>query len=289
MSIRLAIAKAICRSMARYDEKSERGRVIPPGVRAEKDVTVPGALPADVYVPENYAADELPLLFDVHGGGLMYGHKGLNERFCRAVASLGFTVVSAEYRLAPQATLPEMLTDVCRAARFFADSRGTNGFYLAGDSAGAMLALLADAAASSETVRAAFGLAESDVAPRADGLLLISGMFCFRRRGARALAGVPVGKGGWLSLTRIPDLTDVYLPRRAFLASSDGDFLRSSTLRLAKELEARGAEFALDMRPKRSGAHKFVHVYPVRDPEWQESADMLARAAAFLRGGEKRQ
>lgn len=274
-------ARLLCRMMAKYDAKSEAGRTLPGGIAEERDVPVPGSRKLDFCAPEG---DALPLVADIHGGGLMYGDKSLNRRFCYAIASLGFTVANIDYRLAPETDFPGMLKDVCRAVRYAQSERGGKGFYLAGDSAGALLALTADAAAKCPEVRAAFGLTENDVGAPADGLLLVSGMYVFRKRGVRGLAGVPVGKGEWLKYTYMPALTDVYSPPPVFMTSSRGDFLLGASRKADKLLTERGVPHAFDCKGKRCGDHKYVHVYPVRDPEWAESRELLERAFSFLRG-----
>ena len=278
--MRRLIAKIWCGMMARYDAKSEAGRTLPGDIAEERDVPVPGGQLLDFYRPEG--SDGLPLVVDVHGGGLMYGNKELNKRFCYAIASLGCEVANVDYRLAPAANLRDMVSDVCRAVRFARRMRPTDKLILAGDSAGAFLALTADAAAKCPEVREAFGLTERDVGCPADGLLLISGMYCFRKSGVRALAGVPVGKGGYMKYTYMPALLDVYSPPPVFMTSSEGDFLRRASLRADALLTERGVPHEFDYKGKSAGGHKYVHVYPVRDPEWRESRELLARSMAFL-------
>ena len=44
-------------------------------------------------VPNNISEnDKLPVIIDIHGGGWMYGDKGLNENYCRALADRGYVV-----------------------------------------------------------------------------------------------------------------------------------------------------------------------------------------------------
>ena len=47
----------------------------------------------DVMYPNNISEnDKLPVIIDIHGGGWMYGDKGLNENYCRALADRGYVV-----------------------------------------------------------------------------------------------------------------------------------------------------------------------------------------------------
>lgn len=277
--IRKFIARQVCRMMEKNDAKSESGRVLPGGIDIVRDIPAPGGCAYDLYSP--YGVCDLPLIVDVHGGGLMYGHKGLNRRLCCALAALGFNVADVEYRLAPEADFDVMIRDVCAAVKA-AHERCGGQLFLAGDSAGALLALIADAAAVCDQVREAFELGSADVGCGASGLFLISGMYVFAKRGVRTIAGLSVGKGDWLKYTRMPVLLDVYTPPRLFMTSSGSDFLKRASLRFDRLLTLRALPHIFDYKAKDCNGHKYAHVYPVRDPEWQESADLLRRAAAYL-------
>ena len=37
--------------------------------------------------------DKLPVIIDIHGGGWMYGDKGLNENYCRALSDRGLSLI----------------------------------------------------------------------------------------------------------------------------------------------------------------------------------------------------
>ena len=70
-----------------------------------------------------------------------------------------------------------------------------------------------------------------------------------------------------------------------FLTSSDEDMLADQTTHFAEFLRARGAAFELDFRPKNAdkNAHRYEHIYPVKHPEWEECAELIDRACAFMR------
>ena len=98
----------------------------------------------DVYYPEG-TAEPLPVVIDIHGGGLMYGYKELNKYYNLAIASRGFTVISLSYRLAPEVLFPEQVRDILAAFRWIA-AHGAEypcqmeNLFLTGDSAGGLLA-----------------------------------------------------------------------------------------------------------------------------------------------------
>lgn len=65
------------------------------------DLDFPTSLPA-----------RLPLIIDIHGGGLMSVTKEFNKPFCCELARAGFIVMAIEYPKFPEATLSTMLNDV---------------------------------------------------------------------------------------------------------------------------------------------------------------------------------
>lgn len=78
----------------------------------------------------------------LHGGGWVLGDVNSHDRVCRILAaSLGAVVVSADYRRAPEFPYPVPLRDAVAAARWTARSFPSLDHVIAGDSAGASLAL----------------------------------------------------------------------------------------------------------------------------------------------------
>lgn len=279
-----------CRAMRKFDAKCERGATLPTGVTAVTDVPYGDdkAETLDFYYPDG--GERLPLIVDIHGGGLVYGTKENNKRFCYALALLGYCVANINYGLAPEYTFTEQVRQTCRAVAFAQNNAphiGKEGLrtVIAGDSAGALLALLADGAAKSETVRAAYGT-DGMCGAAADGLFLISGMYSFSSKRINGLAGLSIGKGNgeWREYTDLRRLFEVYVPPKIFMTSSDGDFLKKSTKRFAGLLTERGYPFKLDYKPKKNAdGEKYIHIYPVKFPEWEECGEILRAADAVFR------
>ena len=65
----------------------------------------------DVYRPRK-AMEALPVIINIHGGAWVYGDKKVYVPYCMYLASRGFAVVNASYRLAPRYTFPAPLEDV---------------------------------------------------------------------------------------------------------------------------------------------------------------------------------
>lgn len=74
------------------------------------------AIQADVYRPKNDLV--LPVIFWIHGGALIGGHRGnLGAEQAKRYVESGFVVVSIDYRLAPETKLAAILEDVDDARR----------------------------------------------------------------------------------------------------------------------------------------------------------------------------
>ena len=103
---------------------------------------------ADVYRPNDDSVR--PVVVQIHGGALMMGHReGVSRRIRESMLDAGFTVVSIDYRLAPESQLPEIIADLEDAFAwihsdgpklFHAD---TNNVVVVGGSAGGYLTLTA--------------------------------------------------------------------------------------------------------------------------------------------------
>lgn len=101
----------------------------------------------DVYRPKNRQG-KLPVIFDFHGGGWVYGTKDTYQYYCMALAEKGFAVINFSYRLAPEYQYPSAMLDAVKVLHWMEENAEQYGLdldhvYGVGDSAGAhQLALL---------------------------------------------------------------------------------------------------------------------------------------------------
>ena len=113
------------------------------------DFAIPGdgghSIPARLYSPTATAKDG-PVLVYYHGGGWVIGDLETHDPLCAEIArQLGMTVISIDYRLAPEHRFPAATEDCLAATRWIAGSPAeighkVTGLILAGDSAGGNLA-----------------------------------------------------------------------------------------------------------------------------------------------------
>ncbi len=114
-----------------------------------KDISIPSphghTIPARLY-RSTLATDPAPVLLFYHGGGWVIGDLDVYDSLCAEVCSiLNMTVVSVDYRLAPEHPFPAATEDCLAATSWLAGSpavigHAVTGIVPAGDSAGGNLA-----------------------------------------------------------------------------------------------------------------------------------------------------
>lgn len=272
--------------------------------RRESEITLPddiSLIPDIPYLPDGKTAhrmdifrpaqseDVLPVIVNVHGGGLLMGNKEQNRFFCAQLASYGFVIFSLEYSLVPDVRVQEQLAEVSAAMDvvngLLEQYRGDrNRIYVVGDSAGAFLALYAVAMQKCSGLAAAAGTAASSLPVRALGL--ISGMFYTTRLDEigiflpKLFYGKDYKRSAYAPYVN-PEHPDILknLPS-VFLMTSGKDKLRRYTLAMDKALGKAGvAHVLVDCGPD----PKLEHVFSVLYPEWEESIEANRKLVEWLR------
>jgi acetyl esterase/lipase len=107
-----------------------------------------GTLPIQADVFQHDDAVIRPVVVWLHGGALINGNReGIDQRLKAAMLDSGYTVVSFDYRLAPETQLPEFIADVEDAFRWLHEKgpelfhADTKRIAVAGGSAGGYLTL----------------------------------------------------------------------------------------------------------------------------------------------------
>ena len=232
----------------------------------------------DIYRPKGAAAD-IPVIVNIHGGGLFASYKTVNAWFNHEWARMGYAVVSLSYRRIPDTTLIHQIADVMTALRFLNDNKGRYGLNLdtcclTGDSAGALLDLFVLSLEGSEALRTSFGIASSGIRFKAAGFISImldttrrDLMFFIRNVVSdKADEGKPYRK---YLLDPVSMLKETTLPP-LYLVTSAQDIIRKDTLKFERALaEAKVPHKLLDFPKGRR--RRLVHVFSVQYPLWPES------------------
>jgi len=221
----------------------------PEAVYAVGDLDADG-VPVRVYRPS--ADDGLPVVVFLHGGGWTIGSVDVYDPFARAIANRALaTVVSVEYRLAPEHPFPAALDDCWHALRWVAThaeqfEADPSRVAIAGDSAGgnlaAVCALLArDAGAPALALQALIypvtdtDLTTTSYVENGKGYFLEASTMrwfvdCYTRNGADAT--------DWrIAPLRAPDLAGV---APALVITAEYDPLRDEGEAYARRLAAAG-------------------------------------------------
>ena len=98
----------------------------------------------DIYLPDT---DSFKVFVYFHGGGLKGGSKnGYGGKFAEYLTSHGICVVSAEYRMYPDAEYPDFIVDAASAVAWVKKNIGrygnSQGIYVGGSSAGGFLSMM---------------------------------------------------------------------------------------------------------------------------------------------------
>ncbi len=234
----------------------------------------------DIY--EQKGADgPLPVMVNIHGGGLFASYKEVNANFNYEWARRGYRTVSISYRRIPEVTLKEQIDDVMAALRFIAAHKKelwlkSDRFYLTGDSAGALLALYALSLNGGAALRRAFHQEETGLSFQAAGFISIfldtqrdDLMKCVSDRVLADDAKDEPFAEYILDPVRMLDQAD-YPP--LYLLTGAQDAIRKDTMKLAAALDARGMAYQLKDFPK--GKERALdHVFAVKFPKWPESRE----------------
>ena len=229
----------------------------------------------------------LPIVVNIHGGGLVMGNKEYNRHFCAKLARQGFLVFSIGYRLCPEVTVLDQLDDVARAMDYIASVAQEYGglterVILIGDSAGAFLAYYTGAIQNSKTIRDAFGLTPSSLPIRE--LALICGMFYTTAMDRIGLMLAPMLYGPEYRskpYCKYLDPGNREVCRAVppcYLISSIRDPLLKYSKRLTKALRRHGNSCFFAILANK----KLPHAFCVVQPDQEDSVDTIESMALYL-------
>ncbi|MEN6669507.1 alpha/beta hydrolase [Psychrobacter sp. B38] len=255
--------------------------------------------------------DETVMLF-FHGGGFCIGNIDTHHEFCHAVcARTGWSIVSVDYRLAPENPSPDALRDCIAAYAWLTEHCHTldalsSRIVLAGDSAGGGLATL---------------MAQQLTAPHKQAWLDLGNngqkMFDLLQRLPAPLAQMPIypvtdietnypswdlyGEGLLLDHADVAVFGDAcfqnsLLPRQhvlnspmlgdnskvcpTYVIAAELDVLRDEAFAYAKQIENHG--IAVSIQTVLGAPHGFIHFMSVHKDLGQETSDIIDGFAHFV-------
>lgn len=233
---------------------------VPPGIPAETAVRYDPADPdalLDIYRP---LADVRPLktIIWVHGGGFVSGDRTIVAEYLKILAAEGFTTVSVDYSIAPDARYPTPVRQVNKALAFLVANAERYGIdpdaiLIGGDSAGAQIAAQVATLATNPAYAKAVGIAPAVEPGRIKGAILFCGahdvtMLNLDGTLGPFLRAVVWAYGGKRNAMDDPQFRLMALPRHvtadfppAFISAGNGDPLLGQSERMADSLRAAGA------------------------------------------------
>ena len=261
-------------------------RDIPYTNRAGKELLM------DIFEPISPKGTELPVIVNVHGGGLIGGSKNLSVGFCRQLAKRGYLVFSLEYRLIPDVRVYEQFDDVCAGmdciGRKLVDfDVDFTRIYMVAESAGAYLATYVAAMKKSKALQDAIGYPPTNMTFKAMGL--ISGMFYTTRNDMLGRFLSPSIYGKDKRSIAMAEYTNPEHPEiihnipPCYLITSKADMLERYTLDFAGELGNKGVEHHL----RHMGSDpKLLHAFPVLNATLPESVRVIDEIVDWFKAHE---
>ena len=222
-------------------------------------------LSMDVYKPVGEFKEPLPIILDVHGGGLIAGRKEQNRNLGIQLARRGYIVFIPDYRLVPETDIFGQISDILDALAVIEAKAAEFGgnvekLFVTADSAGAFLASMAVASlhhpAEMQPVirRLERYIPQKVQALRVTAMGFQSGMFYLYKGQVGLLANNYMQKGWrkekYASYIR-PEYYCKLLPP-CFLCSGKGDFLKGQTKHYVKLLKTNTSTINSYLQCKRS-------------------------------------
>ena len=243
----------------------------------------------DIFRPKGREQEILPVIVNIHGGGLVLGSKEFNRFYCAKLSEQGFLVYSLEYRLVPDCTIFDQLSDLSLAMeaireRLSRDQGDAEHVYAVADSGGACLLTYFAAMQNNRELADAAQITPSKLPLRALGL--ISGMFyttCFDQIGLflpKYLYGRNYKQGAFAPYVNPEHPAVVGSLPPCYLVTSKKDHLQRYTLRFTRTLADNHVSYRLQNFRKNS---QLTHAFSVFFPFLKESDESIQSMVDFLR------
>src|SRR5271165_5977162 len=260
-----------------------RALAVPPGYKVE-DLKSEQGLEFDVADQIAPRATATPtIVLYLHGGGYIFGSPKTHRQVLLAMAkAFDAPVYGLDYRLAPEHPFPAAVEDAAAAYRWLLARYPQASIVLAGDSAGAGLAIataigVRDGGLPPAKAIVAFS-PYSDLAVTGESVEAnAKSCAMFTPRGIREAAAMYLAGAN----SRDPRASPLYADFKGLppmlLFASHHEILRDDTLRLAQRASAAGVQVELILRDR------LPHVWPVFVNLLPEAREAFASVTAFAR------
>ncbi|MDO5402036.1 MAG: alpha/beta hydrolase [Eubacteriales bacterium] len=270
----------------------DKALIFPDEIQEIKDISYtehsPYANRMDLFRPKNMHERSLPVIINIHGGGLILGSKEFNRFYCAQLSKAGFLVFSVEYGLVPDVNVYDQFCDISNAMntieQLLVQYNGDSGHvYMVADSGGAYLAVYTAAMQKAPSIAKAAHVTPSGL--KLNALGLISGMFYTTRfdKIGLFLPDFLYGKGYKKSAfapytnPENPEIVKALPP--CYLVTSHNDMLKQYTLDFEKALTRHNIRHILTNYPSNK---KLTHAFSVFEPFWQLSINEINIMLDFL-------
>ena len=81
----------------------------------------------DVFYPVRSVKQPIPVMVNIHGGGLLIGNKEFNRFFCARFSELGYLVFSVEYPLVPDCQVYDQFAAIAAALKYIKEHLSESG------------------------------------------------------------------------------------------------------------------------------------------------------------------
>lgn len=231
----------------------------------------------DVLYPDK-EKDNGVLLFNIHGGGYVYGYKENSFIFASIYANKGFTVISMNYTLMDSKkdiSIKDQIKDVLEAIVFTIKNKeklnlNFNKICLMGDSAGGHIALMAALTFRNDFLRKYYGVDE-DIEVDIFRMALTSPMYDFvlLKRLAKLFMDRPAVKEIFSKFYKNNELLQRNSPKyylskgfvlpKLLLVYAKSDFFKIEPLQLKREYKKLKRKLDIYYEPNRKCTHIFHH------------------------------
>ena len=274
-------------------QTKERVLPFPDGIIEETDLIYSQNQPEshrfDIFTPQKTKDEPLPVIINVHGGGMIMGNKEFNRYFCAQMCKMNFLIFNIEYRLVPDIQVYDQFADITAAMnhietlipQYHGDK---NHVYIVADSGGAYLTTYTVAMQKCSALAKAANIVPSTLKIQALGL--ISGMFYTTKLDEigltmpKYLYGKKYKKSAFAPFINPEHPNIVTSLPPCYLITSEHDNLKHYTLNFEKALTRHHVTHELKYYPKNK---KLTHAFSVFEPYMPESIDAISSMLEFLR------